>query len=36
MKNPEVLIGDKWEINSKKAKIRIKSLDIIVVVFENS
>jgi beta-galactosidase len=36
MKNPEVLIGDKWEINGMKAKIRIKSLDIIVVIFEKS
>ncbi len=34
MKNPEVLIGDKWEIKNGLAKIRVKSLDIIVVVFE--
>ena len=36
MKNPEVLIGDKWEIKNDRAKIRVKSLDIIVLVFENS
>jgi hypothetical protein len=36
MKNPEVLIGDKWEINNGLAKIRVKSLDVIVLVFENS
>ena len=36
MKNPEVLIGDKWEIKNGLAKIRVKSLDIIVVVFENN
>jgi hypothetical protein len=34
MKNPEVLIGDKWEIKNNLAKIRVKSLDIIVVAFE--
>jgi hypothetical protein len=34
MKNPEVLIGDKMEIKNNLAKIRVKSLDIIVVVFE--
>jgi hypothetical protein len=36
MKNPEVLIGDKWEIKNNMAKITVNSLDIIVVVFENS
>jgi hypothetical protein len=36
MKNPEVLIGDKWEIKNGLAKIRVKSLDIIVVVFETN
>jgi beta-galactosidase len=36
MKNPEVLIGEKWEIKNGVAKIRIKSLDVIIVVFENS
>ena len=35
MKKPEVLIGDQWEIKNGQAKIRVKSLDIIVVVFEN-
>ena len=34
MNNPEVLIGEKWEIKNGQAKIKIKSLDIIVVVFE--
>jgi hypothetical protein len=36
MKNPEVLIGDIWEIKNNQAKIKVKSLDIIVLVFENS
>jgi hypothetical protein len=35
MKNPQVIIGDQWKIKKDLAKIRIKSLDIIVVVFEN-
>ena len=35
MKNPEVLIGDKWEIKNGLVKIMVKSLDIIVLVFEN-
>jgi len=36
MKNPEVLIGDKWEIKNGRATVKVKSLDIIVVVFENN
>ena len=36
MKNPEVVIGDQWEIKNNMAKIKVKSLDIIVLVFENS
>ena len=36
MKNPEVLIGDKWEIKNNLAKIKVNSLDIIVVIFKNS
>jgi beta-galactosidase len=36
MKNPEILIGDKLEIKDRMAKIKVKSLDIIVLVFENS
>jgi len=34
MKNPEVLIGDNWEIIKNQAKIQVKSLDVVVVVFE--
>lgn len=34
MKEPELLIGDPWEIRNGQAKIRVKSLDIVVVVFE--
>lgn len=36
MRNPELLIGDQWEIKGDVAKIKVKSLDIIVIVFENS
>jgi hypothetical protein len=36
MKNPEVLIGHNCEIKNGLAKIRVKSLDVIVLVFENS
>ena len=34
MKNPELLIGDGWEIKNGLAKIQVKSLDIEVIVFD--
>jgi hypothetical protein len=36
MKNPEVVIGDQWELKNNLAKVNVKSLDIIVLVFENN
>jgi len=36
MKNPELLIGDKWEIINGKAKVIVQSLDIVVIVFIKS
>jgi len=36
MKNPEILIGNKLEIKNRMAKIKVKSLDIIVLVFGKS
>ena len=34
MKNPELVIGDKWQLADGKGKLSLKSLDVAVLVFD--